>query len=65
MRLHPNAKLTYSGRQLLVARVRDHRWPVEEAAEAAGISLRTGYKWLARYREHGVELFSHHSAETR
>ncbi len=53
MRLHPNAKTTPSGRWLLVQRVRKERWTVLAAAEAAGVSLRTAYKWLARYRGEG------------
>ena len=38
---------------LLVARVRDHGWRVEDAALAAGVSVRTAYKWLARWRAGG------------
>ena len=53
MRLHSNAKTTPAGRWLLVERVREKGWTVRQAAEAAGISLRTGYKWLSRYREEG------------
>ena len=53
MRLHSNAKTTPSGRWLLVQRVRKERWTVLAAAEAAGVSLRTAYKWLARYRGEG------------
>jgi transposase InsO family protein len=29
-------------------------WPIAEAARAGGISVRTAYKWLARYRAEGV-----------
>ncbi len=53
MKLHPNARTTPSGRWLLVQRVREQHWTVSEAAEAAGVSLRTAYKWLARYRDEG------------
>ncbi len=53
MNLHPNSKTTPSGRWLLVQRVREERWTVREAAEAAGVSARTAYKWLARYRDEG------------
>ncbi len=53
MKLHPNARTTPSGRWLLVKRVREQHWTVSEAAEAAGVSLRTAYKWLARYRDEG------------
>jgi len=41
-------------RGLLVQRVRESQWSVAAAATAAGISLRTGYKWLARHRAGGV-----------
>jgi len=53
MNLHANAKTTPSGRWLLVRRIRSERWMVREAAEAAGVSVRTAYKWLARYRDEG------------
>jgi transposase len=29
-------------------------WSVDEAAEGAGISVRTVYKWLARFEEEGL-----------
>ena len=38
---------------LLVVRVRDHGWRVGDAALAAGVSVRTAYKWLARHRAGG------------
>jgi transposase InsO family protein len=53
MNLHPNAKTTPAGRWLLVQRIRKERWMAAEAAEAAGVSVRTAYKWLARYRDEG------------
>ena len=40
-------------RGLLVDRVRVMHWSVTAAAEAAGISVRTAYKWLARQRTGG------------
>ena len=54
MRLHRNAKTTPKGRALLVTRVTEVGWTMAEAADAAGISERTGYKWLARYRAEGL-----------
>jgi transposase InsO family protein len=45
--------LTPFGRALLVRRVEDEGWRVEAAAQAAGVSVRTAYKWLARYRAEG------------
>jgi len=53
MKLHRNAKTTPAMRQLIVTRVRDGHWPVSQAAAAAGVSGRTAYKWLRRYRLEG------------
>ena len=53
MKLHPNAKTTPYGRELLVDRIRRLRWPVDDAAQDAGISRRTAYRWLARERREG------------
>ena len=49
MNLHNHARLTPRGRALLVGRVLDEGLRVEEAAQAAGVSVRTAYKWLARF----------------
>ena len=40
-------------RELLVSRVHVQHWTPAAAATAAGISVRTTYKWLARYRVGG------------
>ena len=53
MQLHPNAKLTPSSRTLLVERVNELGWPVARAAQAAGVSRQTAYKWLNRFKEAG------------
>jgi transposase InsO family protein len=53
VRLHPNAKLTPKTRRLLVDRIEKQRWPVARAAHAAGVTRRTAYKWLKRFREGG------------
>jgi transposase InsO family protein len=53
--LHANARLTPAARLLLVGRVRDEGWPVREAAAAAGVSVRTAFKWLARFRAEGID----------
>lgn len=50
MELHGNAKLTPFQRELLCRRVDDEGWIIAEAAEAAGCSQRTAYRWLARWR---------------
>jgi transposase InsO family protein len=49
MRLHGNARLTPHGRRLMCRRVRELGWSPRAAAEAAGCSERTCYRWLARY----------------
>ncbi len=53
MRLHPNAKLTPVNRLLLVERIRRYGWKVTAAAQAAGVSRRTAYKWLRRFDAEG------------
>jgi transposase InsO family protein len=49
MLLHGNARLSPFQRQLVCERVRLESWTIEEAAEAAGCSHRTVYRWLKRY----------------
>ena len=49
MKLHGNAKLSPASRELMCRRVRDEGWTVEDAADAAGVSERTCYRWLARF----------------
>ena len=53
MNVHQNARMTIHGRLLLIRRVREQGWRVETAALAAGVSVRTAYKWLARHRAGG------------
>jgi hypothetical protein len=50
MKLHANARLSPNGRRLLVDRLETDGWDISDAAAAAGISVRTAYKWLARWR---------------
>ena len=64
MRLHGNARLTPAGRDLVCRRVRHKGWTVAEAAEAAGCSERTCYRWLARY-DAGEPLTDRSSAPRR
>ncbi len=53
MNVHKNARTTPHGRDLMVRRVLDEgRTPASVATEA-GVSVRTVYKWLARYRAEG------------
>ena len=53
MNLHSSAKTSPFSRGLLVRRVRCLGWTVRRAAEAAGISPRTAFKWLARFKKEG------------
>jgi transposase InsO family protein len=49
MNMHKNARLTPTGRVLLVERI-EAGWTVKQAATAAGVSARTACSWLGRYR---------------
>jgi transposase InsO family protein len=40
---------------MLIDRVRLEGWTVTRAAERASVSVRTGYKWLSRFKEEGQE----------
>jgi transposase InsO family protein len=53
VKLHRNAKTTPHMRALLTHRTRRLGWSVGAAAAAAGISVRSAHKWLARYRAEG------------
>jgi len=53
MNNHQNARLTVHGRALLVQRVLEEGLRPAEAAQAMGVSARTVYKWLHRFREEG------------
>jgi len=53
MNIHKNARLTLQGRVLLVRRITEEGWRIVDAVNAAGISVRQSYRWLARYRSGG------------
>ena len=53
MHTHPNARLTPLSRERLLRRHIDGGEPLASLAAQVGISLRTAYKWLARYRSGG------------
>jgi len=55
MEVHANAPLSPIGRRRVVDRVVVEGWSVAVAAEAAGVSERTVYRWLARCRCHGQQ----------
>jgi transposase InsO family protein len=50
VKLHGNARLAPFQRELLCRRVDEEGWTVGEAADAAGCSERTAFRWLARWR---------------
>jgi transposase InsO family protein len=54
MKLHRNARTCPNSRKLLIERVTQQGWSVTAAAEAAGVSERTVYRWLKRWRQHGA-----------
>jgi transposase len=62
MNVHRNAKTNVYQRRLLIMRVRRRGWSQRRAAEAAGVSVRTVAKWLARPRR---ELPDHSSRPHR
>ena len=65
MRLHGNHRTCPSSRLLMCRRVLEQEWTVLEAAQAAGCSPRTVWKWLARYRAGDVELVDRSSRPKR
>lgn len=54
MNIHKNARTTPQSRAMLVHRVIREHWPVGTVAEAYGVSTRTVYKWLARFKSEGL-----------
>jgi transposase len=65
MKLHGNARTCPNSRRLLVDRVLEQGWSVAAAAEAAGVSERTVYRWLARWRQEGPCGLSDRSSRPR
>jgi transposase InsO family protein len=55
MKLHGNARTCPNSRRLLIERVIKEGWSVSAAAAAAGISERTVYRWLGRFRQEGAK----------
>src|SRR5947209_7497178 len=51
MRLHRNARTCPNSRVLIARRVLEEGWTLAAAAEAAGVSVVTGRKWVRRYAE--------------
>jgi len=63
--IHKNARLTPQSRAVLVRRVVDEGWTVVAAARAQAVSERTGWKWLRRYREEGLDGLDDRSSRPR
>lgn len=53
MNVHDNARLTPTGRALLVRRVVEDGWSVAAAAAAGLCSTRTAWKWVRRWQQEG------------
>jgi transposase InsO family protein len=53
MNVHKNARLTPFGRERLVKQVLERLLTPVAAAAGAGVSVRTIYKWLSRFRNEG------------
>ena len=57
MKLHRNHATCPNSRRLICRRVIDEDWTLQQAAEAAGCSVRTAAKWVRRFRDgdHALE----------
>lgn len=65
MDIHKNARSCLASRALLVNRIHKEGWSVLEAAEAAGISKRSAYKWLQRFESEGLSGLADRSSRPR
>jgi transposase InsO family protein len=65
MKLHANHRTCPSSRRLICRRALEEGWTLRRAAEAAGCSVRTVAKWLARYRAGDRELLDRSSRPRR
>src|SRR5262245_66503093 len=61
MNLHANHRTCPSSRLLMCRRVLEQGWSRQQAAAAAGCSVRTAAKWLARYRAGDRQLLGRSS----
>lgn len=53
MNVHRRAKTCPESRALLVRRVSEEAWSVDQASSAAGVSRQTAWKWLKRFAREG------------
>jgi transposase InsO family protein len=65
MKLHGNHRTCPSSRRLICRRVLEEGWTLQQAAEAAGCSVRTAAKWVARFRAGDRELCDRSSRPRR
>ena len=65
MNVHKNARLTPRGRALMIDRIAQEGWTVTHSAAASGVSVRTAYRWLGRYRGGEKSLHDRSSAPRR
>ena len=65
MKLHRNHRTCPSSRQLICRRVLEEGWTLQQAAEAAGCSVRTAAKWLKRFQDGDHELLDRSSRPRR
>lgn len=63
--MHKNARLTPAGRALLVERVLVEGQKVWEVSAFMGVSERTGWKWIRRFREEGPRGLRDRSSRPR
>lgn len=65
MTLHRNARTCPHSRRLIAERVLVEGWTLEAAARAAGVSVRTAWKWVDRYRREGDQGLVDRSSRPR
>ena len=65
MQLHANHRTCPKSRLLICRRVLEGGWTLQQAAEAAGCSVRTATKWVSRFRAGDQELLDRSSRPRR
>jgi transposase InsO family protein len=65
MKLHANHRTCPSSRLLICRRVLEQGWTLQQAAEAAGCSVRTAAKWVGRFRAGDRDLLDRSSRPGR
>jgi transposase InsO family protein len=61
MDIHSNARTCPNSRATIIEHLRAGAWN-EDQAFAMGVSVRTGFKWLRRFREEGVDALQDRSS---